>query len=97
LVKLNFDDFAGLDAAGANAHALAAALNFGLYGTQIHVPTPPGGVVGVGDIVAELRSFAAEFTLGCHGIAPIWILLRRRFLGASSGCFAWPGSKLHKV
>jgi hypothetical protein len=26
----------------------------------------------VRDVVTELRAFAAEITLGCHGIAPIF-------------------------
>ena len=63
---LALDDFAGLDAAGADAHALAAAVDLGLDGLQIHVPTTPGGVVGVRDVVAELRTLAAEITFLCH-------------------------------
>jgi hypothetical protein len=71
-VRLRFDDFAGLDAARANADALARALNLGLHRTQIDVPAPPGRVVGVGDVVSELRTLAAKITFGCHdGGAPI--------------------------
>ena len=63
---LAFDDFAGLDAAGADAHALACAIDLSLYGLQIDVPATPGGVVGVRNIVAELRTFAAKITFLCH-------------------------------
>jgi hypothetical protein len=63
-----FDDFAGLDAAGADADALAvaAAFDLGLHRAQVDVPTAAGGVIGVGDVVAELRAFAAEIAFGCH-------------------------------
>src|ERR1700687_6234619 len=42
---LAFDDLAGLDAAGADAHALAAAIDLGLDGLQVDVPAATGGVV----------------------------------------------------
>ena len=67
-MKLAFDDFAGLDAAGANAHALACAIDLSLYGLQVDVPATPGGVVGVRDIVAELRALAAEITFLSHDL-----------------------------
>jgi hypothetical protein len=63
---LAFNDFAGLDAAGADANALAAAVDLGFDGLEVYVPTTPRGVVGVGDVVAELRTFAAEITFLCH-------------------------------
>ena len=59
-------DFAGLDAAGADAHALAGAVDLGLDGLEVHVPTTAGGVMGVRDVVAELRAFAAKITFLCH-------------------------------
>ena len=65
---LSFDEFAGFDAAGADAHALAAAVDLGLDGLEVHVPAPTGGVMGVGDVVAELRAFAAEITFVCHDL-----------------------------
>jgi hypothetical protein len=67
-VKLAFDDFAGLDAAGADADALAAAVDLSLDGLEVDVPATPGGVVGVRDIVAELRAFAAKITFVCHDL-----------------------------
>jgi hypothetical protein len=63
---LAFDDFSGLDAAGADAHALTSAVDLGLDRLQVHVPATPGGVVGVRDVVAELRAFAAKITFVCH-------------------------------
>ena len=67
-VKLAFDDFAGLDAAGADADALAAAVDLGFDWLKVYVPATPGGVVGVRDIVAELRAFAAKITFLCHDL-----------------------------
>jgi len=63
---LALDDFAGLDAAGADAHALACAVDLGLDGLEIYIPATAGGVMGVGDVIAELRAFAAEITFLCH-------------------------------
>lgn len=59
-------DLAGLDAAGADAYALAGAVDDGLDGLQVHVPATARGVVGVRDVVTELRSLAAKFTYLCH-------------------------------
>jgi hypothetical protein len=39
-------------------------------GAQVDVPAPLGHVVGVADIVPELRAFAAEITNMCHETAP---------------------------
>jgi hypothetical protein len=64
--NLAFDDFAGLDAAGADADALATAVDLGLHGLEVDVPAAAGGVVGVRDVVAELRAFAAKITFVCH-------------------------------
>jgi hypothetical protein len=65
---LGFDDFAGLDAAGADADALAAAVGLGFDGLEVYVPAATGGVVCVRDVVAELRAFAAEITFVCHDL-----------------------------
>ena len=67
-VRLALYDFAGLDAAGADAHTLADAVRGGLDGLQIDVPAAAGGVVGVRDVVAELRAFAAKITFLCHDL-----------------------------
>jgi len=66
LRRLALYDFAGLDAAGADAHALAGTVDLGFDGLEVHVPTTTGGVVGVRDVVAELRAFAAKITFLCH-------------------------------
>jgi hypothetical protein len=66
--RLAFDDFARLDAAGADADALASAVDLGLDGLEVYVPAAAGGVVGVRDVVAELRAFAAKITFVCHDL-----------------------------
>ena len=63
---LRFDDFAAAQAGGADADALGGSAYFGVDGTQVHVPAPLGDVVGVADIVSELRPLAAELTYLCH-------------------------------
>ena len=68
LAGLTFDDFAGLDAAGADANALASAGDLSLDGLKVHVPAPPGSVVGVRDVVTELRAFAAKITFVGHDL-----------------------------
>ena len=65
---LAFDDFSGLDAASADADTLAAAIELGLDRLKVDVPAATGGVVRVGDIVSELRAFAAEITFVCHNL-----------------------------
>ena len=65
---LAFDDFSGLDAAGADADTLAAAIELGLDRLKVDVPAAAGGVVCVGDVVSELRPFAAEITFVCHNL-----------------------------
>ena len=70
-VGLAFDDFAGLDASGADANALAGSGNLGSHRSQVDVPTATRGVVGVRYVVSELRALAAEITFGCHGETPI--------------------------
>ena len=69
--RLAFDDLARLDASAAYADALGRARNRCLHRVKVHVPAPPRGVVCVGDVVAELRAFAAEITFGCHDETPI--------------------------
>lgn len=76
--QLGFDDLAGFDAAGADAHAFAAAFDLGLDRLEVWVPTAASGVVCVGDIVAELRAFAAELAFLCHDGTPIFSGLRRQ-------------------
>jgi hypothetical protein len=77
---LAFDDLAGLDAAGADSHSLACTVDLGSDRLQVYVPAAAGRVVGVGDVVTELRTLAAEITFLCHDcLAPISISYRRNF------------------
>src|SRR5260370_42562446 len=63
---LSLDDFAAAQAGGADAHALALAVDLGVHRAQIDVPAPLGDVVGVADAVSRLRLLAADITLLCH-------------------------------
>jgi hypothetical protein len=69
-LHLSLYDFAALDAARANLHALAATARSGLHRLQIRVPAATRYVVRVRNIVAKLRTFAAKLTYLCHNIAP---------------------------
>ena len=64
--SLGFGNFAGLDATGADADALVASAHLGLDRAQVYVPATARDVVRVGDVIAELRAFAADFTYLCH-------------------------------
>jgi hypothetical protein len=58
--ELSLDDFSALDATGANANALVAALKLRLHGTEIDAPTATGDVMCVRNVIAELRTFATN-------------------------------------
>ena len=78
---LGLGDLAALDAVGAHAEALACAVNQCVDGLKIRAPAAPGYVVGVGDVIAKLRTFAANVAYLCHCLTP----------NSSSGCPAWDG------
>jgi hypothetical protein len=60
-------DFASLDTAGANLHALSAATRLlHLYGLQVGIETPARAIVRMRNIVAELWAFAADFASFSH-------------------------------
>jgi hypothetical protein len=65
-LKLRLRDFAALDAAGADADFARSATDFSFDRTQIDIPAAAADVVRVRDVVAELRSLAADFTDLCH-------------------------------
>lgn len=65
-LDLSFGDFASLNAAGADANALVAATYLCLDRAQIHIPAPPAHVVRMGNVIPELRPFAANLTYLCH-------------------------------
>jgi hypothetical protein len=64
--RLRFNDLAGLEATAADAQPLVAAIHLRANGVEIDVPPPPGGVVRVRNVVAELRPFAANITNLSH-------------------------------
>src|SRR5260370_26575020 len=87
---LAFDDLAGLDAARADAHAPAGAVDLGLHRLQVHVPAAAGGVVGVGDVVSKLRNLAAEITFLCHDcVTPISYRRNFQTTGAPNTNLGW--------
>ena len=61
-------DLAFFDATGADPDPLGVAVYQRLDCLQIHAAAPPGNVVGVRDVVAELRAFAAKITFLCHDL-----------------------------
>lgn len=42
------------------------AIHEGTHGLQIHIPPAIGHVVGMANLMPELRTFAANFTNSCH-------------------------------
>jgi hypothetical protein len=69
---LRLDDFAGLDAAGADADSLAGRVYLRLDRLEINIPAATRDVVRVGHVVAELRLLAANFTYLCHDLYPMF-------------------------
>lgn len=67
-MNLRFDDFAALDAACADAQLARSACDLGLDGTQVHAPATAADVMRMRDVVAELRTFTADFTDLCHDL-----------------------------
>ena len=57
---------AGTDAGGADADVFVSAVNDSPHASQIWIPAAPADVMGVADLVAVTRFFAAEFTGECH-------------------------------
>ena len=66
---LGFDDFAAAQAGSADADAPGCPGHLGPDRPQIDIPAPLGHIVGVADVVAELRPLAANITYLCHGTA----------------------------
>jgi len=63
---LRFNYFAAAQAGRADADAFGRGADFSPHRAQIHVPAPLGDIVGVADVVAELRPFTANITYLCH-------------------------------
>src|SRR5579875_1414027 len=74
-LTLRLGDFARLDAAGADAHALVGrGADLDLDRTQIDVPAAARHIVRVRDVVAELRAFAADFAdLSHDSLRKTWV------------------------
>ena len=65
----SFDNFAGLNATGANF--LAAVTTGGQLNAnrlQVRIKAATGFVVSVGNIVSELRTFSADIASFCHKV-----------------------------
>jgi len=63
----NFRYFVAFDANRANPHADDPALRaLGADFLQVGIETAPGAIVRVGDVITELRPFAADFASFCH-------------------------------
>src|SRR5271165_1422838 len=69
-LELGLDDFAALDAAGADAHSLGTAFHLGFHRAKVDAPTPASDVMRVRDVVSELRAFAADLTDLSHDKTP---------------------------
>jgi hypothetical protein len=63
---LRFLNFAAAQAGRAHTYPLGRALHFRVDRAQIDVPAPLGHVMGVADVISELRPLAANFTNLCH-------------------------------
>jgi hypothetical protein len=51
---------------------------------QIREPTPPGFIMGMADIIACCRTFAADFTFSCHDKTP-YIVIHSYLVYAKTG------------
>ena len=64
-----FDNFSGLDAAGADLHpAVAARRKLNADGLQIRVESASRLVVSVGNVIAKLRALPTYVASLCHKI-----------------------------
>jgi len=68
---LRFDHFAAAQAGGADANPFGSGAHLGVDRSQIYVPAPLGDVMGVADVVSELRPLAADLTYVCHGLLQV--------------------------
>jgi hypothetical protein len=84
---LRLYDLAALDAVGADANALAGTLNEGVHGLEIWAPATAGDVVGVRDVIAKLRAFAAKIAYLCHCPTPESLKVSLTGIGAVAKYF----------
>jgi hypothetical protein len=62
----SFDNFPGFQTARANFDAFASTIDLRADSLQVRIKAAAGPVIRVGNIVAELRAFAAKFTTISH-------------------------------
>lgn len=67
---LSLRDLAALNATGANSDPLCRSIHQGLDGLKVHIPASTRHVVGVRNVITELRTFAANIAYLCHRFAP---------------------------
>ena len=63
---LSLGYFPAPQAGSADADTFGGTLHLGANRPQIDIPAPPADIVGVADIVSELRPLAAYITYLCH-------------------------------
>ena len=63
----HFEHLIRLDAVCADLHAPGASVDFGADHLKIREPSPARKIMGVADIVAAHRRFAADLTHFRHG------------------------------
>jgi hypothetical protein len=61
-------NFAVANAGRAGADALIRAGDNSAHSLKIHIPAPIGNVVGMADLMPELRPFAAYIANSCHWV-----------------------------
>ena len=64
--SLGAGDFAGLDAGGASVDLLRGAIDHRAYRLDIGIPATLGPPMGVGDVMTETGSLAANIALRSH-------------------------------
>jgi len=59
-------DFAVANARSANANSLPCPFDQGVDALEIQIPAPLRHIMGVADLMSELRTPATDFTNFCH-------------------------------
>src|SRR5580698_6871363 len=65
--RLSLGDLSTLDAGCAHTQPFRGAVDQRFDRLQVHIPAPARHVVSVRDVIAELRTLAADITNLCHG------------------------------
>jgi hypothetical protein len=61
-----FLNLAAADAGRANTKPLGGTFDNGPHRLQVQIPAALGNIVGVADLIAELRTPATHFANSCH-------------------------------